>query len=115
MLTTNLLTGIPTLHPSFLVFSRIKRWQSVYKSIYPVTHARAQWDFADIRFLTKWLADRQLMMSFVAYDASSPGRVARAVRTYATMIQHVQFSVSWEHFRMVVGTTDWEGLNLNAT
>ncbi|MCJ1469758.1 hypothetical protein MMC07_008400 [Pseudocyphellaria aurata] len=79
--------GLPIVHPSILVLTKLKRWANISKSTYPPSMVKAETDLIDITFLIDWLAQRGQKISVPAYNAAVPERLYDALRTYEDFLK----------------------------
>ncbi|KAJ5790130.1 uncharacterized protein N7518_007141 [Penicillium psychrosexuale] len=60
-------TGIPIVHPSVLVLTKLKRWAPIAESTRPKSVIKARGDFEDITAILDWLVGNNLRIDFTAY------------------------------------------------
>ena len=60
----------------------MKRWAFVCESTRPRSLVKAQQDAHDIRFLLRWLAERNMFIEFDQYQTKQQGNLDGAVRRY---------------------------------
>lgn len=101
-------SGLPTLHPSVLVLTKMKRWASISDSTFPPSVKKAGTDLQDIDFLIKWLQERNLKISVGAYNAAKPERLYSALKVYAKHLEDNRLTEKLDLFKQVLSAYDTE-------
>lgn len=99
-------TGLPILHPSVLVLTKLKRWANIQDSTHPTTKAKALTDIQDIKFLVNWLFRRDLTINVSSYHSAKPERLYQALKVYHEHLQENGPMERLDEFRKVVGPDD---------
>lgn len=102
----NPLTGIPILHPSALVLTKIKRWAGLKDSTHPRAKTKAAAHLGDIKFLVEWLVERDLRIDISSYNAAKPERLYNAQNLYRQYLEENGLTRQLDQFRQVVSPHD---------
>jgi hypothetical protein len=55
------------MHPSVLIFTKVKRWMFIADSTRPLSANKAESDLDDILVILRWLAQQNLFLNFMGY------------------------------------------------
>ncbi|KAH9846222.1 hypothetical protein C2E23DRAFT_872468 [Lenzites betulinus] len=100
-------TDIKILHPTILIFTKLKRWSLGYTSTRPQTLRKVASDRSDIQYLVKWLVDQQLQLDFGGYHGKNKPELLVMLRKYRD-----KYSDDTEHMELLrsIMPDDWDDL-----
>lgn len=100
--------GIPILHPTILILTKLKRWSTTRSSTRPKTIFKARTDKRDIIFMIAYLSDRNLKIEFEDYKGVEKEVLLRMVATLKRRMEREEEEDGVRRLKRVMYGGDWE-------